>query len=144
MNTEQRHLINQHKLEYVTFVALISVFTIICGLALYWVAEATVHFLLYFPVYLSTYIASIFYANKYGIQPLEWRNDMVVLLTLIGVCVACMMIVYVAHKEVGTIYISALFQLIFGYLAFTSAQWQVNKREAKVMKAKIKKEMKGR
>jgi predicted membrane channel-forming protein YqfA (hemolysin III family) len=67
-----------------------------------------------------------------------------VLLALIGVCVVCMSIVYVAHEEVGSIYVAAFFQAAFAYVAFSSAQFHINRRDKKRLKLKVKKEMKGR
>jgi hypothetical protein len=55
-----------------------------------------------------------------------------------------MLIVYVAHDEVGSIYITAFFQVIFAYIAFSSAQRHINKRDIKRLKQKLKTELKGR
>jgi cobalamin biosynthesis protein CobD/CbiB len=144
MTTEQFHIRQSHKIEYLAFIVLIAVAIIVLGMSLHWLLEAPVHFLLYFPVYMSAYIASIIYANKYAIDPIGWRSEIGVLLILIAVCVVCMLIVYVAHDEVGSIYITAFFQVIFAYIAFSSAQWHINKRDKKRLKQKLKNEMKGR
>jgi hypothetical protein len=144
MTTEQFHLRQSHKAEYIAFMALIAVVTIVGGLSLHWLVGASIHFLLYFPVYICAYISAIYYANKFAIDPVGWRVDMHVLLALIGVCVVCMSIVYVAHEEVGSIYVAAFFQAAFAYVAFSSAQFHINRRDKKRLKLKVKKEMKGR
>lgn len=144
MATEQFYLRQSHKAEYIAFMALIATFTIVGGLILHWLVGATIHFLLYFPVYICAYLSAIFYANKFAIDPVGWRSDMHVLLMLIAVCAICMLIVYVAHEEVGSIYATAFFQIVFGYVAFSSAQYQINRRDKRRLKMKVKKEMKGR
>jgi cobalamin biosynthesis protein CobD/CbiB len=138
MTTDQFHIRQSHKIEYLAFIVLIAVAIIVLGMSLHWLLEAPVHFLLYLPVYMSAYIASIIYANKYAIDPIGWRSEIGVLLALIAVCVVCMSIVYVAHDEVGSIYIAAFFQVIFAYIAFSSAQWHTKKIYKKRLKQKLK------
>lgn len=139
MIIDQVKLRQEHKFEYLAFLAIFAFATIAAGLSLHFFVEAPIHFLIYFPVYICAYLSSIYYANKYSIDPIGWRSDIHVLLMLIGVSIICMLIVYVAHDEVGSIYIAAVFQGLFAHLSFTSAQWHINNRNKRKLKKKVKK-----